>query len=63
LHINPTIPKYFISGDEQMEIPSNLKYTNSHEWVSVDGDTAAVGITDYAQDQLSDLVYVEYLFD
>ncbi|MCJ7626207.1 MAG: glycine cleavage system protein GcvH [Anaerolineaceae bacterium] len=46
-----------------MDIPSNLKYTKSHEWVSVEGDIAAVGITDYAQDQLSDLVYVEYLVD
>lgn len=46
-----------------MDIPSNLKYTKTHEWVSVVDDIAAVGITDYAQDQLSDLVYVEYLVD
>ena len=39
--------------------PTNLKYTNEHEWVSVDGDTGTVGITDFAQQQLGDVVYVE----
>jgi len=42
-----------------METPRNLKYTNSHEWVRVDGKQVVVGITDFAQDQLSDLTYVE----
>lgn len=42
-----------------MEFPTNLKYTNNDEWVRVEGDIATVGITDYAQDQLSDLVFVE----
>ena len=42
-----------------MNIPSNLKYTKDHEWVKVDGDVAVVGITDYAQDQLGDIVFVD----
>lgn len=42
-----------------MNIPSNLKYTKSDEWVKVDGNIATVGVTDYAQDQLSDIVFVE----
>lgn len=41
------------------KIPDNLKYTKDHEWVSVDGDIATVGITDHAQEALGDLVYVE----
>lgn len=42
-----------------MNIPGNLKYTKDHEWVSVDGDIATVGITDFAQGELGDIVYVE----
>ncbi|AEW86874.1 glycine cleavage system protein H [Flavobacterium columnare NBRC 100251 = ATCC 23463] len=42
-----------------MNIPTNLKYTKDHEWVSVDGDIATVGITDFAQKELGDIVYVE----
>ena len=42
-----------------MNIPSNLKYTKDHEWVSIDGEIATVGITDYAQKELGDIVYVE----
>ena len=42
-----------------MTFPSELKYTKEHEWVLVEGDTATVGITDHAQDQLGDIVYVE----
>jgi glycine cleavage system H protein len=42
-----------------MNIPSNLKYTKDHEWVASDGDTATVGITDFAQGELGDIVYVE----
>lgn len=42
-----------------MKIPSNLKYTKDHEWVSVEGDVATVGITDFAQGELGDIVYVE----
>ena len=40
-------------------IPENLRYSKDHEWLSVDGDTATVGITDYAQHSLGDVVYVE----
>ena len=42
-----------------MEFPGELKYTEEHEWIRLDGDTAYVGITDYAQSELGDLVYVE----
>jgi glycine cleavage system H protein len=40
-------------------VPSDLKYTKSHEWVRVNGDTATVGITDHAQHELTDIVFVE----
>tara|TARA_R110000787_G_scaffold43892_1_gene107433 strand:- start:27207 stop:27587 length:381 start_codon:yes stop_codon:yes gene_type:complete len=42
-----------------MNVPSNLKYTKDHEWISIDGDIATVGITDFAQGELGDIVYVE----
>lgn len=42
-----------------MNFPENLKYTKDHEWVMVDGDTGTVGITDYAQGELGDVVFVE----
>jgi len=42
-----------------MNIPDDLKYTKEHEWVRVEGDTATVGITDYAQGELGDVVFVE----
>lgn len=42
-----------------MNIPSNLKYTKDHEWVLIEGDVATVGITDFAQKELGDIVYVE----
>jgi glycine cleavage system H protein len=42
-----------------MNIPSNLKYTKDHEWVSIEGEIATVGITDFAQKELGDIVYVE----
>ena len=42
-----------------MNVPSNLKYTKDHEWISIDGDVATVGITDFAQGELGDIVYVE----
>ncbi len=43
----------------KMNIPANLKYTKDHEWVSIEGDVATVGITDFAQKELGDIVYVE----
>ncbi|NLT21091.1 MAG: glycine cleavage system protein GcvH [Syntrophomonadaceae bacterium] len=42
-----------------MNIPENLLYTDEHEWISVDGDTGRIGITDYAQHHLGDIVFVE----
>ncbi|HEU0124983.1 MULTISPECIES: glycine cleavage system protein GcvH [Flavobacterium] len=42
-----------------MSIPANLKYTKDHEWVSIEGDVATVGITHFAQKELGDIVYVE----
>jgi glycine cleavage system H protein len=42
-----------------MNLPENLKYTNEHEWISVDGDVALVGITSFAQGELGDIVFVE----
>ena len=42
-----------------MNFPSNLRYTKDHEWISLDGDIATIGITDFAQRELGDIVYVE----
>ena len=42
-----------------MSVPQDLQYTRSHEWVRTDGDTATVGISDHAQDELGDVVFVE----
>lgn len=42
-----------------MNIPDNLKYTKEHEWISLDGNTATIGITDFAQSELGDIVFVE----
>lgn len=42
-----------------MKIPSELKYTKDHEWIRIEGDTAVIGITDFAQGELGDIVYVE----
>lgn len=42
-----------------MNFPQNLKYTNEHEWIRLEGDVAYVGITDYAQEQLGDIVFVD----
>lgn len=42
-----------------MNIPADLKYTKDHEWLKIDGDVATVGITDFAQNELGDIVYVE----
>lgn len=42
-----------------MNVPTNLKYTKDHEWVLIEGDTATVGVTDFAQGELGDVVFVE----
>lgn len=46
-----------------MNIPGDLKYTENDEWIRVDGNIGTIGITDYAQDQLSDIVYLEIIVD
>lgn len=42
-----------------MNVPADLKYTKDHEWIKIDGDIATIGITDFAQSELGDIVYVE----
>ena len=42
-----------------MSLPTNLKYTKEHEWILIEGDVATIGITDFAQGELGDIVYVE----
>jgi len=42
-----------------MNFPANLRYTKDHEWISIEGNTATIGITDFAQKELGDIVYVE----
>lgn len=42
-----------------MNFPENLKYTKDHEWISIDGDTATIGITEFAQRELGDIVFVD----
>ena len=42
-----------------MNVPAELKYTKDHEWIKIEGDTATIGITDFAQGELGDIVYVE----
>lgn len=44
----------------ELKTPNDLKYTKNDEWLRIEGDTATVGVTDYAQDQLNDIVYVEF---
>ena len=46
-----------------MNIPANLKYSDTDEWILVEGKVATIGISDYAQSQLSDIVYIEYRVD
>lgn len=46
-----------------MNIPGELKYTENDEWIAVEGNIGTIGITDYAQDQLSDIVYVEIVLE
>lgn len=49
----------FAQKIKTMNFPENLKYTKDHEWVLLEGDTATVGITDFAQRELGDIVYIE----
>jgi len=50
---------YFWQNAKTMNIPEGLKYTKDHEWVKLDGNTAVVGITDFAQSELGDIVYID----
>ncbi len=50
---------YPTTKNNVMNIPANLKYSNDHEWCSVEGDIATIGITDFAQSQLGDIVFVD----
>tara|TARA_B100001939_G_C16926571_1_gene611922 strand:- start:313 stop:741 length:429 start_codon:yes stop_codon:yes gene_type:complete len=50
---------YFVKKYLQMNVPNQLKYTKDHEWVKIDGEIATIGITDFAQKELGDIVYVE----
>jgi glycine cleavage system H protein len=47
------------TGSKAMDFPKDIRYTKDHEWVRIDGDTGVVGITDYAQGELGDIVFVE----
>lgn len=44
---------------EELHLPGDIRYTNDHEWAKVTGDTVKIGISDYAQDQLGDIVFIE----
>ncbi len=59
LLMRPTTLILFLRKTHRMNTPANLKYTKDHEWVSLDGDIATVGITDFAQGELGDIVFVE----
>ena len=49
----------WLRGDTMSEVPEGLYYTKEHEWMRVEGDTVTIGITDHAQDMLTDIVYIE----
>lgn len=50
---------YICRNTDKMNVPANLKYTKDHEWVLVNGDEATIGITEFAQSELGDIVFVE----
>lgn len=50
---------FIFTKNKKMNVPKNLKYSKDHEWLKIDGDTAYVGITDFAQSELGDIVFVE----
>ncbi len=53
------VPNHSLLNIMDMNFPENLLYTKDHEWIKVEGDTALIGITDFAQKELGDIVYVE----
>src|SRR5204862_2328877 len=57
--IKSGLTRYKIDGGFMANVPEDLHYSKDHEWVRVDGDQAIIGITDYAQNSLGDVVYVE----
>lgn len=46
-------------GEDMSEVPDELRYTKEHEWIRIEGDSVTIGVTDYAQDALTDVVWVE----
>jgi len=48
-----------LKSNQEMNFPQELKYTKDHEWIKIEGDVATVGITEFAQSELGDIVYVE----
>ena len=50
---------FAVQKHKNMSFPANLRYTKDHEWIKIEGDTAIIGITDFAQKELGDIVYVE----
>jgi glycine cleavage system H protein len=57
------IQEHFTYRRYKMNVPTNLKYAKSDEWIKVEGNIASIGVTDYAQSQLSDIVYFEFKVD
>lgn len=55
----PAVYSYLRYNSFSMSYPENLRYTKDHEWIALDGNTATIGITDFAQRELGDIVYVE----
>jgi len=56
---NFALLEFTIKNKDIMNIPATLKYTKDHEWIKVDGDTALIGVTEYAQGELGDIVFIE----
>jgi len=59
LHIKVILSKFGKRKKENMNFPAELKYTKDHEWVRIEGDEAVIGITDFAQRELGDIVFVD----
>jgi glycine cleavage system H protein len=55
----PSFIIFAIQNQNNMSYPSNIRYTKDHEWIKIEGDIATIGITDFAQKELGDIVYVE----
>lgn len=55
----PWVPNHSLKNNTDMNFPENLLYTKDHEWIKIEGENAVIGITDFAQKELGDIVYVE----